>query len=121
MSSVLSKPSSLTHRLKAWCSHAFAVEPPEEGFGPEEEALAERVARFVVRRRMTTPALMVLETGRPFNFIGSQFLTFLSPFLTLIFSPPEYERFVGFLEKRRSIPFTIDKILELENSIKRES
>ena len=111
----MSKPTSPIARLKAWFSHAFAVAPPQEGFDPEEEALAERVAAFVVRRRMAAPALMVLETGRPFNFIGSQFLTFLSPFLTLIFSPAEYERFVGFLEKRQSIPFTIDKILELEN------
>ena len=64
---------------------------------------------------MAAPALMVLETSRPFNFIGSQFLTFLSPFLTLVFSPPEYERFVRFLEKRRSIELMIDKILEREN------
>ncbi len=101
-------------RFSAWWSHAFAVEAPEDRFDPEEAALAERLARFVVRRRMTTPALMILEMGRPFNFIGSQFLVFLSPFLTLIFSTVDYERFVRFLEKRPSIAFLVDKILELE-------
>ncbi len=111
----MSDPASPISRLKAWCAHAFAVDPPEHGFDAEEEALADKVARFVVRRRMAAPALMVLETGRPFNFIGSQFLTFLSPFLTLVFSPPEYERFVRFLEKRSSIELMIDKILEREN------
>ena len=109
-----SKPTSTVARLKAWCAHAFAVDPPEDRFDPEEEMLADKVAAFVVRRKMGAPALMVLETGRPFNFIGSQFLTFLSPFLTLIFSPSEYERFVRFLEKRRSIDILIDRIVDLE-------
>jgi hypothetical protein len=111
----LSSPTSPIHRLKTWCAHAFAVDPPEDRFDAEEEALAAKMAKFVVGRRMATPALMILETSRPFNFIGSQFLTFLSPFLTLVFSPAEYERFVRFLEKRRSIEVMIDKILELEN------
>ena len=111
MSGIVSRKT----RFSVWWSHAFAVEKPDDGFDAEEEALAERLARFVVRRRMTTPALLVLETGRPFNFIGSQFLVFLSPFLTLVFSPEEYERFVRFLEKRPSIEFLVDKILELEN------
>ena len=111
----MSGPTSPINRLKAWCAHAFAVDSPEDGFDAQEEALADKLARFVVRRRMAAPALMVLETSRPFNFIGSQFLTFLSPFLTLVFSPPEYERFVRFLEKRRSIELMIDKILEREN------
>lgn len=109
----MSRPTSQIDRFRTWCAHAFAVDPPE-GITPEEEALAEKLARFVVRRRMATPALMVLETGRPFNFLGSQFLTFLSPFLTLVFSPPEYERFVRLLEKRRSVDLVIDKILDQE-------
>jgi hypothetical protein len=61
---------------------------------------------------MTTPALMVLESGRPLNFLGSQVLAFLSPFLTLVFSREEYERFVDFLEKRGSLPLLIEKIVE---------
>ena len=110
-----SLPTSTVARLKTWCAHAFAVDPPEDRFDPEEEMLADRVAAFVVRRQVSAPALMVLETGRPFNFIGSQFLAFLSPFLTLIFSPPEYERFVRFLEKRRSIDILIDRIVQMED------
>jgi len=114
-SSALSVRTSRLARLKSWCAHAFAVDPPENGFVPDEETLADRVADFVVRRRMTAPALVALETGRPLNFVGSQFLVFLSPFLTLIFLPQEYERFTRFMEKRRSIDLLIDKILEHEN------
>ncbi len=111
----MSVPTSRRDRIKAWWAHAFAVDDPERGVGSEEEALAERAARFLVRRRLTTPSLLMLELSRPFNFICSQFLTFLSPFATLIFSPPEYERFVRFLEKRQSIEVMINKIVECEN------
>ena len=110
----MSKPASRVDLVRAWCAHAFAVDPAD-GFEAEEEALATRVAGFVVRRRLTAPALMALETGRPLNFIGSQFLVFLSPFLTLIFSPPEYDRFCRFLGKRPSIDIIIGKILDQEN------
>ncbi len=40
-------------RLKAWWSHAFAVEGPEEEPAAEDRELVERLAQFVVRRRMT--------------------------------------------------------------------
>ncbi len=95
--------------------HAFAVDSPEMKLNAEDEALAQKVAAFVVRRQMTTPALLILETGRPFTFIGSQFLVFLTPFVSLIFSSAEYTQFVGFLEKRKSIDLLIETILDLEN------
>ncbi len=113
----MSKPASRMQRLRTWCEHAFAVNPPEHRITGEERALAAKMAKFVVRRQMTTPALMVLEAGRPLNFIGSQFLTFLSPFVTLIFSSVEYDRFVHFLEKRQSVQTLIDSLVEAENRL----
>jgi len=92
------------------------VAPDGGTFDVEEEALARRVADFIVRRRMVAPALMVLESGRPLNFVGSQVLVFLSPFLTFIFSRDEYDGFARFLEKRRSVDVLIDMILEGETS-----
>ena len=99
-------------RIRNWLAHAFAVAPPEAGITPEETALADRIARFVVRRRMVAPALMVLESGRPLNFLGSQLLAFFGPFATLVFKGEEYDQFTCFLEKRGSIPFLIDRIVE---------
>ena len=101
--------------FKKWWSHAFAVEDSTQEWSVQERELVERLARFVVRRRMTTPALMVLETGRPLNFIGSQFLVFLSPFLKFVFNPAECDRFTEILQKRHSINFIIDAIIEREN------
>lgn len=111
----LSSSTSVIDRLKEWCSHAFVIESPDASFSQKDQELATKVARFVVGRQMTTPALLILEASTPFNFLGSQFLAFLSPFSTLIFSEHEYRAFVLFLEKRGSIRLMIDTILEMED------
>jgi len=102
-------------RFSAWLAHAFAVEGPGEALAPEDRQLVARLAEFVVRRHLTVPALVVLESGRPLNFIGSQVLVFLAPFATLVFSATEYERFARLLEKRRSIDLIIAAITERES------
>ena len=111
-----SKPISRLTRLKKAWAHAFAVSPPGSEITPDEIDLAERVAVFLVKRCLTSPALMLLETGRPLNFLGSQFLIFLSPFVSIIFSKAqEFDRFTHFLAKRKSIDCLIHKIIEVED------
>lgn len=101
-------------RLREGLSHAFAVEGEVE-FSDQELALVDRLAEFVVRRRMTAPALMALESSRPLNFIGSQVLAFFQPLLSMIFPPEDCDRFVQLLEKRRSVDLVIDTITQREN------
>lgn len=97
--------------------HAFAVEDESDVTWDEgERELVQRLAQFVVRRRMSTVALMTLESSRPLNFIGSQALAFLAPLLSLIFKTAEVDRFIHLLEQRRSVDFICDTILELENA-----
>jgi len=108
--------TSRTDRFKNWWHHAFAVSPAEHVITVDDENLANKVATFVVRRKMAMPAIMLLETGRPLNYVGSQFLVFLSPFVSLIFrTSSEFDRFALFLEKRDSIPCIIKQIESLEN------
>ncbi len=95
--------------FRSWWNHAFAVETQAE-FTDADQELIDRLARFVTRRGMVAPALLVLESGRPLNFVGSQLLAFLAPFVTLIFKGPDYDRFVAILEKRRSIDLIIEAI-----------
>ena len=96
--------------------HAFAVDPESDtNFTESERELAGRVAPFIAQRRMSAPAVMFLESGKPLNFLGSQLMTFLAPFVTLIFTSGEYERFVRFLEKRGSIDLILDSISEAES------
>jgi len=111
-----SDDTSKMTRLKNYWVHAFAVSPPESAITEAEEALAEKAAAFIVGRKLTAPAIMLLETGRPFNYIGSQLLTFLSPFVSIIFSShTEFDQFTRFIEKRESIPCIIRHIETLEN------
>ena len=110
----MSRHASPLHRFRAWWSHAFAVQGPDPEFGPSDRELVDRLAGLVVQRRLTAPALMLLETGRPLNFLGSQLLVFLSPLLKFVFAPAEYDRFVQILEKRSSIDLIVDAIAARE-------
>ena len=103
---------SRTDRLRRWWSHAFAVESAADRVIDEEEReLIARLADFLARRRLTAPALMALEVGRPLNFVGSQLLVFLSPFMTLIFDETELKRCTRLLEKRCSIDALVDALV----------
>ena len=95
--------------------HAFAVEDPED-FAPteKERTAAEHICREVVRRRMTTPALMLLEMSRPLNYLGAQALHFFSPFASVLVDPGAWETFAGFLERRGSVEYLCREIERLE-------
>ncbi len=82
----------------------------------EEEAheLMERVAKFITERRMGTPAIMLIESLRPLNFIASQFMYMISPFAELIFKSGEYQKFACTLENRDNIAYLLNKIDEYD-------
>lgn len=99
-----------------WLKHAFAVdaslEPPTE----EELRLVDRLVREVVRRRLTTPALALLEMSRPLNYLGSQAMHFLAPLMESLFDAEGYRACARFLERRDAIEFVCRRIEELEQS-----
>lgn len=101
--------------MTSWLKHAFEVDPP----GPaepsaEERDLIDRLARAVVRRGLTTPAILALECSRNLNFIASQAMVFFAPVVKLIFNRQEYSIFAGFLERRGSIAYLCDRIEEFQ-------
>ena len=108
---------SRLNSLKAWYRHAFAVEGTAQQLEEEDRQLIDRLARFLVRRRLAMPALLVLDSGRPLSFLGSQMLTFLSPFATLLFSPAQYQRFTRLLERRANIDLLIDAIAAVDEAV----
>lgn len=91
---------------KAKLRHAFAVEDPE-AFEPtdREREIVQRICREIVRRRMTTPALMLLEMSRPLNYLGAQALHFFQPFASVLVDPRAWEEFAALVEKRGSVEF----------------
>jgi hypothetical protein len=83
--------------------HAFALAPAEPEFPAEERVLLEKIARLVAKRGMAVPALLFLESSAPLNFLGSQLLHGLRPFLELVCDPAEMERLAVILERRDSV------------------
>jgi hypothetical protein len=122
--------------LKGWWGRKSAVQLPEASgsatvpsrsprapaYTPEEEHLLDRIARGIVRFEMTVPAIFLLESSKPLNFVGSQFLHFLSPIVHSIFNARELDRFAAMLEKRETMEELIVRIerADLEMSPSKE-
>jgi len=88
--------------------HAFSINA--EKLKDDEIALIEKLADYVVRRKMTLPAIMFLESVQPLNFIGNQAALFFKPILTHFFSSQEYNKLTNILEKRDAINTLIRQI-----------
>lgn len=88
-----------------------AMHIPEEGALPEEElAVLEKVARKVVEKSMTVPAIVFLESVKPLNYIGSQTMVFFEPIVQSLFNLKDYDTLRTALEKRQTIEILIQKI-----------
>jgi len=90
-------------KVCAELSHAFSTKSGAEAFTIEDLALLERVADAVVKRGMTAPATVFLESLGPMNFLGSQALYFLTPIVEWAFNAKEVEQVARLLERRDSI------------------
>jgi len=91
--------------------------PPPLELTPEDEQAVSKVAAVIARRNLATPAIMVLETGRPLNFVASQFLVFLQPFATMLLNPREYERFTRILEHREGVNVLVEAIMRADQAV----
>ena len=95
--------------------HAFAIDPPGPAQPDEAQArIVERVCREIVRRRLTTPAMMALEMGRPLNHLSAQALTFFKPFVSMVGDAASYDQFTAFLDERGSIDYISARLEALE-------
>jgi len=90
-------------RVREELSHAFSATSDAEVFTTEDLALLERVADAVVKRGMTAPATIFLESLGPMNFLGSQALHFLTPIVEWAFNAKEVEQVARMLERRDTI------------------
>ncbi len=98
---------------KMW---SLDAEPLDPLVGERMEALIRRVAAEVVRRRLATPAVLVLETGKPLSFLGSQALVFLEPMVRAFLAPPDYDLLVRILEDRSRVERLVEVIEDLEEA-----
>ena len=98
-----------------WLKHAFAIDKPGPAQPtPEQQPVVDRLCEEVVRRHMAGPAIVMLETLRPLNFVGAQALHFLSPFVSALVDSNAHKHLAAFLEHRGSIDYLCDRIEELD-------
>lgn len=98
-----------------WFRNAFAVDA--EGsleVTPRQKEIVDKLAKSLVRRRLTTPALFALEMGRPLNFIGSQAMLFFQPIVSVLFDTEGYREFARLMEHRESVAYLCERIETIE-------
>ena len=104
-----------------WLKHAFAVDPPGPAEPtPDQRDAVDRVCQEVVRRHLTTPALLFLEMSRPMNYLGSQTMHFFQPMIAALTNSAAPRHFAEFLEHRGSIDYICRRIEELESEATRK-
>ena len=80
----------------------------------EQREMLEKIARQVVKRRLTAPAILFLEMCKPLNFLGSQVLIALNPFVQAVFNTTEYQKFALIIEKDANVELLIRLIEEFD-------
>ena len=96
--------------------HAFAVEATglAEPNDSQRESV-ELICREVVRRRLTTPALLLLEMSRPLTTVSAALMQFFGPLATILVEPVAYRHFADFIERRGSIEYLCRQIEKFEH------
>jgi len=87
-----------------------AAEPPNE----REEQIITRLAAKVVEWKMAVPAILLLESLKPLNFIGAQMMIFFEPFVQTLFNLKDYDTFREMMERRENVERLLLKIEELD-------
>jgi len=76
----------------------------------DEQNIISNLAKEIVDRGMSVPAIFFLESTKYISFIGSQFLVFLGPIVTCFINNKKYYNFAEILEKRSNIDFLLNEI-----------
>ena len=106
--------------LRTGLRHAFSTHSDSQPLSTDDVALMERIADVLVRRGMSAPATVFLESIGPMSFLGSQALHFLTPIIDCAFNAKEVEQVARLLERRETIPQLI-AVIEARSSVQRAS
>jgi hypothetical protein len=85
----------------------------------EQEKLLRKIAYEIAVRGMTAPTIFFLESVQPLNYIASQFMAYVEPFLTFIIPRTAYNDIQQVLEQRKGIEYFLT-IMEDEEFKKQE-
>lgn len=85
-----------------------------EPLSVEDAALVERLARRVVDLRMAAPAIFMLESLKPMNFVASQAMAFFQPLVAAFFDTTTWQRLSTLLERRDALEHLLLRIEALD-------
>lgn len=84
---------------------------PGDRFDPERQRhVLRKVAEGLAARRLTAPAIFVLESGMPLTYVASQALVLLRPFVQAIVGIQDYEVFAAAVEDRKNVEWLIQQL-----------
>ncbi len=73
------------------------------------------LAKLVVDRHLTAPAIMILESSKPLTFAGSQAIIFFQPLLSMLSIFRDHDKFQQILEDRNRLEQLIVAIENYED------
>ena len=76
--------------------------------------LIEKAARFLVKRKLASAAILWIEGSRPLNRIVGQATYFLSPFIETLFNIKEHQEFAVLIENQKNLDLLVQRIDELD-------
>lgn len=89
----------------------FAVDGDEqEELTEHQKELLDILAKKIVERQLTAPAIFFLEISKPLNFISSQVMVFFEPIIQSLFSFKNYDEYRKLLERRDTIEHLLVRI-----------
>lgn len=74
------------------------------------------MARELKRRRMTAPAIFVLESMMPLTYVASSALVMLRPLVQLVIGIKDYEVFAAALEDRANVEWLLQQLEAAEEN-----
>jgi len=85
--------------------------PEGDVLTPERrDELLTKIARAVVERNLTAPAIFFLESVKPLSFVGSQVMVFFDPLVRSIFTVKAYNDVRLALEERGNVELLLQTI-----------
>ena len=98
-----------------WLKHAFSVGSSGPAIPSATQAAAiDAICREIVRRRMTLPAQMMIESSAPLHFVTGQMLRFVEPFLGVLLDPAAVRDFASFVEQWGAVEYICNRLEELQ-------
>ena len=86
----------------------------------KDRQLISNLAEKIVKHGMAVPAIFFLEMVKYMSFIGSQFMVFFGPVITVFIQSKSYYKITHLLEERQNVEFLMLEIERIESENKKK-